>query len=96
MATGELQDERQFDLDVGEAETFVKSRVWKLLASDILTKAYIASEENDHLDPIAQPVAIARNQGAIEALKWVVDMPGLYAQEAKQIKEDKEEERKDG
>ncbi|MFA5378536.1 MAG: hypothetical protein WC455_22470 [Dehalococcoidia bacterium] len=88
----EVKDETKLNLEVGEAETFVKTRVWKYLVEDMLAKALAASEENDQLDPLQQAVALARNQGAISALKWVVDMPALYAEHVRQMKEEEKQD----
>lgn len=82
--------ENKFDLS--EIRDFIERRLWRQIAEDCLARALMASEENDMLDPIQEPVKIARNQGEIIALKWVVDLPRIIKEEMEQ---NKREEGKD-
>jgi hypothetical protein len=77
----------------GDVEAFVANKVWKVVASDALERGLMLSEDNDLLDPMTQAATIARNQGEIKALKWVVDLPRIYTDE---LIDKKEEEPKDG
>ncbi len=79
-----MAGEEKFDLS--EIRDFIERRIWRQIADDCLTRALIASEENDLLDPLQEPVKIARNQGEITALKWVVDLPKVMKEEVEQSK----------
>lgn len=89
------QEVRELDLDESEIEHFANNRVWKQIAEDIMTTALMASEDNDTLDPITEAVIIARNQGKIEAIKRIVDMPRVYTEEIKLDKQTKTKEEKE-
>jgi hypothetical protein len=69
----------EFQKDAVDA--FVAGSVWKRIVEDALTRGLLLSEDNDLLDPFAEPSTIAKNQGEIKALKWLVDLPRIYKEE---------------
>jgi hypothetical protein len=81
-----------------EIEAFVGNKVWKQIVEDALSRGLEASENNDVLDPQTQGTTIARNQGEISALKWIVDLPRIFIEEIeerpkpKQVKEEEQED----
>ena len=88
------RDRPESKVTLSELEFFVQLRMWKVVVEDALSSALIASEENDVLDPIQEPSKISRNQGKIEALKWVVDLPRIMREQLEL--ERREEKEKDG
>jgi hypothetical protein len=87
-------NEMRFDLS--EIRDFIERRLWKQIVEDCLARALMASEENDMLDPINDPVKIARNQGEILALKWVVDLPRIIKEEIVTVKKEENEDERAG
>jgi len=85
-------------LEIGyeEVHNFVNIKVWKQIVEDALSRALMASEENDMMDPLIDATKLARNQGEIKALKWMVDLPRVYEEEIEQDKQNEEKERKNG
>ncbi len=89
-----MSEEREITFSVTELENFAKFRIWKQIAEDALARALMASEENDIKDPYKDAYTIAKNQGAIEALKWIVDLPAEYLTLVEHKKPKKEEKEK--
>lgn len=86
-----MAEKEELGFSRSEIETLIKNRVWKKIVEDALSRALILSEDNDVIDPFAEPTKIAKNQGAIANLKWIVDLPMIYiAQVEDEIKEEKE------
>ena len=74
-----------------ELKEFVANRIWRGIVESALSKVLMESEENDKLDPMEAPAKIARNQGSISALKWVVDLPKVILEGFKEIEEIEDE-----
>jgi hypothetical protein len=87
-----MSEEMQFT--ISDLKGFANLKVWKSIAESGMAKALMASEENDAIDPFREPTKIARNQGLIEGIKFLIDLPAVYLSEAEYNK--KEEERKNG
>lgn len=77
------KDEEDVKLEVHEIEAFMRSRVWKVIVSMLASRSITRTEENNSLDPMSQPTQIARNQGAISEYDWIVDLPDMLLDEAK-------------
>jgi hypothetical protein len=85
-----MSDELGFGKDAVQA--FVTLPVWKRIVEDALTRGLLLSEDNDILDPLENTVIIARNQGQISVLKWIVGLPAIYVDEIGEVKQTKQEE----
>lgn len=82
-----------------EVEDFVNNRVWKYIVATMAEKVSTRMENNNSIDPFKDPSAICRNQGAIEALEEITDIPSIMAQTIEfesKVKEKEEEREEDG
>lgn len=78
-----------------EVEDFVNNRVWKIIVAQALERTSMLSEENNKIDPFANPTAICRNQGMIAGMEEVVDLPSVLLEQVEYEKGLKEKEEKE-
>jgi hypothetical protein len=77
-----------------DIEHLIHSQVWKTIAEDAMEKALLASVDLENLDPLKDATQMSRHQGLIEALKWIVDLPRIYAEELELYQPTSEEKEK--
>lgn len=88
-------EERALDLELSEIESFVNNRVWKVIVEDALSRALLLSEDNDMLNPLESPYEISVSQGEIKALKWIVSLPSVLAEQVEELKKEEKEKKDD-
>lgn len=86
-------NDKKLDIAVSELENFVQGRVWRIIVAALTDRVGEKMEENNVLDPFNEPVKIARNQGFVEAMAFVVDYPAILKE---QVEFENREEKKDG
>lgn len=84
----------KLDISVSELENFVQGRVWRVIVQAVVDRTNEKMGELCVLDPNACATDIARNQGFVEALSFVIDYPAILREQVEY--EQKEEERKNG
>ncbi len=83
----------KLDIAISELENFVQSRIWKVLIQAMVDRTNEKIGETITLDPVEKPTQIARNQGFIEALSFIVDYPAILKE---QVEFENREEKNDG
>lgn len=86
--------EEEIVLEVSEIESFVKTRVWKVMVTMMIERTNGKMEENNTIDPFKDPTALCRNQGYLEAMHDIVDYPAILKSTA--IFNKREEEKRNG
>jgi len=82
-----------------ELEDFVATRVWRRMVEDTIQESGNRQQFLVTADPALDATAMARCQGWIEALVWIIDRPAVLLEEIEYTaKTDKkrEEENEDG
>lgn len=81
MSEGEIQ------VTASEVERFMQGSVWRAIVQAIATRSMDLTEENNEIDPVKEPTKIARNQGMVSALGFVVDLPQVLMETAEHDRE---------
>ena len=84
--------EEKLELAISDLENFVSNRVWKVIVQTIISRTNEKMEENISIDPFKEPTQIARNQGFVDAMSFIVDLPAVMKE---QVEFDNREEKKD-
>jgi len=79
-----------------EIEEFTEGRIWKYIVATLVEKVDARMTENNQIDPFKDPTTICRNQGGIQALEEMVDIPAIMLQEAEYESKIKKEGKEDG
>lgn len=79
-------------LNKSDIENFVQNRVWKRLVQALIDRTNDKMEDNNIVDPFKEPTRIARNQGVVDGLSFVLDFPAILLE---QIEYENREEKKD-
>lgn len=84
--------EEKVDITISELENFVGSRLWRVLVQAMLARTNEKYERLVTLDPSKEATELARAQGFIEGLSYIMDYPALLKEQIEY--ERTEEERK--
>lgn len=89
----------RLEITVSELEDFVNTRVWRILVQAMIDATHNKYADLATLDPVQQPVEMARAQGYMQGLGWIMDYPALlkeqieYEQNEEEIKNERSGER---
>ena len=85
------------DMSLSELESFVETRIWRLMIKAAVDAVSSKMEANNQIDPFKDPTTICRNQGYIEGLNFLIDYPAVLKEQVEyERKKDEKEEKKDG
>lgn len=87
-----MSEKEEITINKSDLESFVQNRVWKVLVQAIVDRTNDKMGENITIDPFKDPTTIARNQGYIDALSFVIDYPAVLME---QIEFEKKKEEKE-
>ena len=86
----------KIDINKSELEHFVGGRVWKIIVQATIDGVNEKMASILALDPCQEPTQIARCQGYIEALGFIVDYPAILAEQIEYESKTNKEEKEDG
>ena len=91
-----MKEKEEIEFGVNEIEEFVQHRVWRYLVQAAVSRVDEKMVANNSIDPFKDPTAICRNQGFIEGLGYIVDLPSILKEDTEyERNKKKEEEKKD-